>query len=153
MIFVAFGNSPKQFIRLAKAVDLLAKKSNEEFFVQTGFTQYEYKHAKVTNFLTQEEFTNCLKRCQVAILQGGWGGIAEASILGCKIVAVPRIIGEEHYHDQIQLVKALENNGVLLGCYNIAELPVLLEKAKTWRFKQIKKGDAGKVINDFIQHL
>ena len=150
MIFVAFGNSPKQFTRLANAVDALAQVANEKIIVQTGYTKYGYKYAHATEFLTQESFIKHLTSCDVAILQGGWGGIAEASLLGCRIVAVPRIKGIEHYHDQIQLIEALESQGVLLGCYDIEELPKIVEKAKTYNFQPIKKGDAGKVINEFI---
>ena len=150
MIFVAFGNSPKQFERLASAVDNLAKNTTEEVFVQTGYTRYNYKYVRAYEFLTQESFINHLTSCDVAILQGGWGGIAEASLLGCHIVAVPRIKGIEHYHDQIQLIEALESQGVLLGCYDIEELPKIVEKAKTYNFQPINKGDAGKVINEFI---
>lgn len=153
MIFVAFGNSPKQFQRLASAVDILAKSTDDIIIVQTGYTNYDYKYAYAEKFLTQELFIEYLKSCDVAILQGGWGGIAEASMLECRIVAVPRIKGIEHYHDQIQLIKALESQGVLLGCYNIEELPTIVEKAKTYNFRPIKKGDAGKIINEFLNHF
>ena len=153
MIFVAFGNSPKQFERLAKAVDIRAKSIDDDVFVQTGYTKYDYKYAHATEFLTQESFINNLTSCDVAILQGGWGGIAEASLLGARIVAVPRIKGIEHYHDQIQLIKALESQGVLLGCYDTEELQDIVKKANTYNFQPIKKGDAGEVINDFIRNL
>lgn len=153
MIFVAFGNSPKQFERLANAVDILANSIDEEIIVQTGYTKYDYKYAHATQFLTQELFIKNLTSCDVAILQGGWGGIAEASLLECRIVAVPRIKGVEHYHDQIQLIKALERQDVLLGCYDVEELPSIVEKARKYNFQPIKKGDAGEIINEFIKSL
>lgn len=150
MIFAAFGNSPKPFTRLARALDKLASELDEEIFVQTGHTQYEYTKAKSVTFLPQKEFQEKLKECQVAILQGGWGGIAEASSMGCRIVCVPRIEGIEHYHDQTQLVRALEKEGILTGCYDISELSGLVSEAKDRVFTKIKTGDASDVINSFI---
>lgn len=150
MIFAAFGNSPRPFTRLARALDKLASELGEEIFVQTGHTQYEYTKAKSVTFLPQKEFQKKLKESQVAILQGGWGGIAEASALGCRIVCVPRIEGIEHYHDQTQLVRVLEKEGILLGCYDISELPKLVSVALNQEFTKIKTGDASDVINSFI---
>lgn len=81
------------------------------------------------------------------------GGVAEASQLGCRIVAVPRIKGIEHYHDQSQLVRALESQKVVLGCYDIEELPALIKKAHDFDFKPIVKGDASDIINCFIASI
>lgn len=150
MIFASLGNSPRPFTRLAKALDQLAAQLDEKVFVQTGHTDYQYTKAVARKFLSHDEFKEKLRECSVAILQGGWGAIAEASKLGCKIVCVPRIEGEEHYHDQSQLVRALEQEGGVIGCYNIAELPRLVESAKENVFKRIVTGDASKVINRFI---
>lgn len=150
MIFASFGNSPRPFIRLARAIDQLATELDENVIVQTGHTDYAYTHAVATKFLTREEIKEKLRECDVAILQGGWGTIAEASELGCRIVCVPRIKGEEHYHDQSQLVQAMERKGVLIGCYDIARLPVLVQSAKVKVFNQIETGDASRVINSYI---
>lgn len=150
MIFAAFGNSPKQFTRLAEAIDQIAKESDEQFFIQTGHTDYPYKNVRYKKFLNQDEFLNMLQSCSVAILQGGWGAIAEASALGCRIIAVPRIMGIEHFHDQSQLVKALESQNVLIGCYDIKDLKELISVAKDHEFRRISKGNASKQIIEFI---
>lgn len=153
MIFVSFGNSPKPFDRLAQAVDNMAKELDEEVIVQNGFTQYIFKHCKSFTFISQSDYKTYLRRCSIAILQGGWGGVSEASDLGCKVVAVPRIKGFEHYHDQEQLIRKLEEEGVCLGCYDTDELLSVVIKARTYSFKPILRGDASKVINDFISSL
>ena len=79
MIFVAFGNSPKPFKRLAEAVDGLAEKLEEEVIVQNGYTHYSFKYCKCIPFVNQFDYKKYLKNCSVAILQGGWGGVSEAS--------------------------------------------------------------------------
>ena len=68
-------------------------------------------------------------------------------------MAVPRIKGVEHYHDQVQLIKALEEQDVLLGCYDISLLPEIIKKARTFKFKPIVRGDASALINDFIASI
>ena len=153
MIFVEFGNSPCPFPRLAAAIEKLAGDTGEEIIAQSGCTDFEFKHVKAVPFMSQDVFKYHLSSCDIAVLQGGWGGVAEASCLGCRIVAVPRIKGVEHYHDQVQLIKALEEQDVLLGCYDISLLPEIIKKARTFKFKPIVRGDASALINDFIASI
>lgn len=153
MIFASFGNSPVQFHRMAKAIDMYAAESGEKVIVQCGKTEYNFKYCIVYPFMDKDTFINYLKDCEVAILQGGWGSMSEASDLGVKMVVLPRIKGIEHHHDQEQLVKALEKEGIVLGCYDVRDLKQLIEKAKTYEYKPIKRGDASKIINDFLNSL
>ena len=155
MIFVCFGNVPAYltFMRMAKAVDALAASTDEEVFVQSGNAVYEFRHARAVPFLCHEEMTRKMQESSVVIVHGGWGSISEASDLGCKIVAMPRIKGKEHNHDQWQLVKALEHANVLFCCENEKDLPALVEQARTHQFSPIQYGDASKVINEFISSL
>lgn len=153
MIFVSFGNSPRPFNRLAEAVDRMAEKLHEDVIVQNGYTDYPFKYCKCIPFMDQKAYTSHLRGCSTAILQGGWGGVSEASDMGCKVIAVPRRKGDEHYHDQEQLIRRLEEDGVCLGCYDTATLVDLVDKAKTYPFKPIKRGNASKAINDFIASL
>ena len=153
MIFASFGNSPVPFLRMAEAIDKYGQTSGEQIIVQNGLTEYEFKHCTAQAFMDKETFISYLKSCDVAILQGGWGGISEASEMGVRIVVIPRINGVEHHHDQEQLVRALEAEGVFLGCYDTKELPDIIEKAKSFDYKPIKRGDASKIINDFLNSL
>lgn len=153
MIFASFGNSPRPFVRLAKAIEMLAEHINEEVIVQNGYTEYPFKHCTAIQFLSQTDYISYLKKCSIAVLQGGWGGISEASDLGCKIVAVPRMKGIEHYHDQVQLIRALEKEGICLGCYDTDALIEIVDKARNYLFRPIARGNASKIINDFISLL
>lgn len=153
MIFVSFGNSPVPFPRMAEAVDKYAAESGEEVVVQSGKTEYDFKHCVVLSFMDKEAFITNLKNCEVAILQGGWGGMSEASDMGVRTVIIPRINGVEHHHDQEQLVRALEAEGIVLGCYDTNVLKELIEKAKTYEYKSIKRGKASRIIENFLNSL
>ena len=150
MIFVSFGNSPVPFIRMAEAVDKYASESSERIIVQCGKTKYNFKHCEVVPFMDKKTFRSHLCSCEIAILQGGWGSISEASDMGVRMIVIPRINGVEHYHDQVQLVQALEGERILLGCYDTAMLPHLIEKAKVYDYQSVVRGDASKIINEFL---
>ena len=151
MIFAAFGNAPHPFIRLAAALDEYAATICEEVIVQCGNTHFDFMHAKATDFFTQNEFQFHLKTASVVVLQGGWGGISEASDMSCKIVVVPRKNGIEHNHDQDQLVRKLEQMGVVLAVYDISELAASIDSAKSHQFKPIVRGNASKIISEKLK--
>ena len=153
MIFASFGNSPVPFPRMAAALDKYAEDSGENVIVQSGKTEYPFKHCVVFPFMDKRTFISYLKSCDVAVLQGGWGSISEASDMKVRMVIIPRINGCEHHHDQEQLVRALEADGILLGCYDTKELAPLIEKAKKYDYKPIRRGDASTLINDFITKI
>lgn len=150
MIFASFGNSPVAFLRMAEALEKLAQETEEEVIVQSGYTKYDYKVCHDVQFMDKNTFYDHLKKCTVAILQGGWGSISEASDMGVRIVAFPRRMGVEHHHDQFQLVRALDDLGICLGCYDETKLPELIEKAKTYQFLPIKRGSAAEIVNSFL---
>lgn len=152
MIFVSFGNSPKvhSFDRLAKAIDDYAFKSKEKIFVQSGHTSYHFLHCQSVAFLTHDEMHEKINNCTLLITHGGWGTISEALTMGKIVVAVPRLLGAEHFHDQSDLVRALEKSGYILGVYNIKDLPDVIEKAKTFSFKRLDRPSVNRIIIDKI---
>lgn len=153
MIFASFGNSPVPFVRMAEALEQMARGMEEEVIVQSGYTKFGYKACHNVQFMDKNTFYDHLRKCSVAILQGGWGSISEASGMGVKIIAFPRRKGIEHYHDQIQLVRALDNLGCLIGCYDEKQLPELVEKAQNFTPKQLPKGSAKEVLTEFFESL
>lgn len=154
MIFSSFGNVPAKlsFTRMAKAVDEFAKNSDEEVLVQIGNTVYDFKYANTVKFLTHDSMLDVMSHASILILSGGWGTISEASQLGKRIVAMPRR-ADEHNHPQEEVVRKLEEMGVVVACYDEKELPTMVEKARTYDFKPILRGSAAKVINDFLVQL
>ena len=151
MIFASFGNSPVPFVRMAEALEQMARGMEEEVIVQSGYTKFEYKVCHKVQFMDKNTFYDHLRKCSVAILQGGWGSISEASGMGVKIIAFPRRKGIEHYHDQIQLVRALDNLECLIGCYDEKQLPALVERARNFTPKQLPKGSAKEILNEFLE--
>ena len=142
MIFVSFGNPYEDFSRLARAIDEYAKITTEKVIVQQGFTNYDFKYVEHFDFCTKEEINNYTEKAEVLVLQGGWGSISDAIEKGKRIVAVPRIMGIEHNHDQIQLVKKLEQLHCLIGVYVIEDLANKIKLAKAFDFSPLKRGSA-----------
>lgn len=149
--FASLGTMNIAFNRMAKAVDEWAAITKEEVIVQTGYTDYPYKHAKAFKFCTKEQMKGYISRADILILQGGWGAISEAMELRKRIVVIPRYDKVEHIHDQFQLIRKLDTLGCVLGVFDERELAAKMEQAKTFEFKQIEKGNAQKLIEKKLQ--
>jgi len=147
MIFASLGTMDKAFDRMAKAVDDYAATIDDEVIVQTGYTDYPYQHAKAFKFCTKDEMQSYIARAELLILQGGWGAISEAMDLDKRIVVIPRHDKTEHIHDQFQLVRKLDKEGCVIGVFDEKDLPNAIEKAKTFSFKHLKKGNAERIIS------
>ena len=134
------------FERMARAVDVFAATIDEEVIVQTGYTHYIYKHAKSFGFCTKDEMQTYIDRASILILQGGWGAISEAMEKHKRIVVIPRYDKTEHIHDQFQLIRKLDSLGCVIGVFDERELPLAVEKARTYDFQQMPKGNAETLI-------
>ena len=146
MIFASLGTMDMPFVRMAKAVDEWAAMAGEEVIVQTGHTDYDYRHVKAFRFCTKEEMQCYISRADILLLQGGWGAISEAMEQGKRIVAMPRYDGTEHIHDQFQLIRKLDSIGCVVGVFDEKDLPAAIEKAKTFSFRHLAKGNAEAMI-------
>ena len=134
------------FTRMAKAVDEFASHCNEEVIVQTGYTDYDYKCAHAFKFCTMNEMQKYISEASILILQGGWGAISEAMELHKRIVVIPRHDRTEHIHDQYQLVEKLDSLGCVIAVQDEGYLAEAVERAKSFDFKQMKKGNAEEMI-------
>lgn len=151
MIFASIGTMDMPFERMAKAVDEFAATYGEEVIVQTGYTDYLYQHAKSFKFCAKDEMQRYISEASILILQGGWGAISEAMELHKKIVVIPRYDKTEHIHDQFQLIRKLDALGCVIGVFDEKDLPSAVERAKTFEFKQIKKGNAEILITEKLK--
>ena len=152
MIFVSLGTMDMPFERMAKAVDAFAATCREAVVVQTGYTDYDYCHAKAFSFCTKDEMQRYLSEASILILQGGWGAISEAMELHQRIVVIPRYDKTEHIHDQFQLVEKLDALGCVIAVLDEKDLPEAVEKARTFDFQQIKKGNAEDTIRRNLEN-
>lgn len=149
MIFASLGTMDMPFERMARAVDEFAATSSEPVIVQTGHTQYEYKHVQQSfSFCTKEEMQEYINSASLLILQGGWGAISEAMQLNKPIVVIPRYDKTEHIHDQFQLIRKLDSLGCVIGVFDERQLPDAVEKAKTYKFQKLPKGNAETMIRE-----
>lgn len=152
MILVTLGTHSQPFNRLAKGIDDYAAITDEQIIVQAGVADYKMVHVtKCFDYCPKDEMNGYMNEADLLVMQGGWGGMEEAIDLGKRIVAVPRIEGDEHIHNQEQLVRKLESLGCVVGCYDIKDLPVCIEKAKTYDFKPLKKGVATGIIAEALR--
>lgn len=151
MIFASLGTMDMPFTRMAKVVDDFASTTNEEVIVQTGHTDFDYKFAKPFTFCTKPEMQKYIKEASILILQGGWGAISEAMEVHKRIVVIPRHDITEHIHDQFQLIRKLDELGCVIGVFDEKELPRAIDKARTFDFKQIEKGNAESIIREKIK--
>ena len=151
MIFASLGTMDMPFYRMAKAVDEFAMQCDEKVVVQTGYTDYGYKHAHAFDFCTRDEMQKFISDANILILQGGWGAISEAMDLHKKIVVIPRHDITEHIHDQFQLVEKLDSLSCVIAVRDEKNLAEAVEKAKRFDFKQIKKGNAEVLIRAVLQ--
>lgn len=109
MIFCSLGTMDMPFERMAYAIDLFAATTDEEVIVQTGWTDYPYKHvSKSFKMCTKEEMEHYQEEASLLIMQGGWGSICESMEKGKRMVIIPRYDGTEHIHDQFQLIRKLD---------------------------------------------
>ena len=148
MIFASLGTMDMPFVRMARAVDLLATSTEEEVIVQTGWTDYEYKHAKAFKFCTKDEMQRYIGRASLLIMQGGWGAISEAMEKHKRMVIIPRYDKTEHIHDQFQMIRKLDELGCVIGVFDVKDLPQKIEEARTFDFKQLQKGNAEILIRE-----
>ncbi|MFA4046360.1 glycosyl transferase family 28 [Prevotella sp. PCHR] len=148
MIFASLGTMDMPFVRMAKAVDIMAAGTKEEVIVQTGWTSYEYKHAKAFKFCTKDEMQQYIDHASLLIMQGGWGAISEAMEKRKRMVIIPRHDKTEHIHDQFQLIRKLDELGCVVGCFDEKDLPACIEKARSFKFEQLDKGNAEILIRE-----
>ena len=151
MIFASLGTMDMPFVRMAKAVDNLAEKIDEEVIVQTGYTSYDYKHAKAFDFCTKDEMRSYISDASIIVLQGGWGTISEAIEMRKRIIVIPRYDKIEHIHDQIQLVEKLDELSCVIYAKDENDLPAYVAKARDFDFKQIAKGNAERLIRNKLE--
>lgn len=130
MIVVMVGTGPDSFDRLIRPLDELAGKHGWDVFVQLGHTRYEPEHCRYERFVERSALMHMIEDAELVITQGGYGGIRDALLFEKSIVAVPRYprLHEAPDH-QDEMVRAMEEQGYLIGVYDVAELEAAIARA------------------------
>ena len=153
MIFGVFGTAPIPFVRLASALDRAASELREPVVVQHGHTDFLFRCAQAHAFLGQVEMAAHIRDASVVVTHGGWGTISECLRAHKPVVAVPRLAGSEHNHDQDELVAVLERMNAVIAVRDCACLEDAIRRARTHVFSWPQRGEAHTTINNFLRKV
>lgn len=135
MVFVTVGNATQEFRRLLSAVDALAGEGffqHDSVFIQTGHSRsFHSQHCICTSFLSTDEFVQRMENADLIICHGGCTQL-QAIRLGKTPVVMPRRkIYDEHVNDhQMQLVRALAQDGLIVPAYEPENLAAAINEAR-----------------------
>ncbi|MEH6591221.1 MAG: glycosyltransferase [Halioglobus sp.] len=129
MIFAMTGTHEQQFDRLVKALDNL--KTDEPRIVQFGYSEYKPDNCEAYKFLEFEQVKSYMLDADVVITHSGTGSVMLALSLGKLPIVAPRYarLGEHVDDHQLQLVKTLEADGLVVPYYEGDSLEVRIQEA------------------------
>lgn len=157
IVFVTVGTDPQPFNRLLQAIDQLAQKGvfATAVFCQTGYSTYRPRFATAKAFLNFEEFEEKIQEAALVISHGGAGSIGTALQFRKKCIAIPRLkrFGEHANDHQVELVQALEKEGLILAAYNEEELGKKIERSKKWEIKRFSPTEKKSIalLEEFVK--
>lgn len=143
MIFVTVGTHEQPFNRLLKEVDRLKEQSiiKEDVFIQKGYSNYEPKHCKYQNFISNDEMNEKIQKARVVITHGGPASFMNVLKDGKIPIVVPR---QEKFDEHI-------NNHQLEFAVNVKEkgykiiIVENIDELKDWLFEDfLIKDNEGK---------
>ena len=116
MIFVTLGTHELEFTRLLEYLEKMEIK--EEVIIQCGNTKYNSKKYKIIPFLSQNEFSDIMEKCDLLICHGGVGSILSALKQNKKVIAVPRLSKYNEHNDdhQIEICDKFDRKGYIKSC-------------------------------------
>lgn len=141
MVFVTVGTQDKPFKRLLdlvqKAID---EKIIDDVIVQAGCTLYKSDNMKIYDLLSQDEYEEYIKKCDLLITHGGVGNILTGLKYNRKIIAVPRLaeLGEHTNNHQRQIVNKFAEEGYILKCDLNDDFNKVLNESKNFKPKEYK---------------
>ncbi|OLQ76115.1 hypothetical protein BIT28_19060 [Photobacterium proteolyticum] len=122
MILCLFGTNPYEFTRLASAIDKVAVDFSEEFFVQSGSTNYKFNNCQSVSFLSHDELLEKIKNSNLIICQGGYGSIIESIESNKPTIAIPRYPQlNESADEQCETVHYFYNENLIEACFDSLE--------------------------------
>jgi UDP-N-acetylglucosamine transferase subunit ALG13 len=154
MILVLLGTNPYPFERLASEMDRLAKAHNLDVFVQSGSTKYPFKYCEAVSFMPYAEIRRKISQCEMLIVQGGAGSIADGLSASQPMVVIPRDPKHGESQDcQADLVRRLEALGCVIGVYAIQDLWEKMNQAKQFHPVRPPANRIPNVIKNYLESL
>jgi len=147
MIFVAVGTT--DFDALIRKMDEIAPLLSEQVVMQIGNGQYIPKNGQYFRFAPSLE--PYYDSSTIVVSHGGLGITIEALERGKKLISVENAIC--HGAHQRELLSTLAEEGYLIWCQNLDELPEVLARARRHVFKRYVAPDCKihTVITEFLQ--
>jgi len=130
VIFVTVGVHKQGFDRLIRKMDEIAGAIDEDVIMQVGNTGYAPTNAQFFTFLNEyEKILELNRNARVVVCHGGAGTIITALNQGTPVIAVPRLqeYGEHINDHQLELVRALADEGAICAVYLIDDLDAAIE--------------------------
>lgn len=143
MIFVTVGTHEQPFNRLLEEIDNLVenKKIKEKIIAQIGYSTYSPKNFEYFKFTSFEKINSLINSASLIITHGGIASIFLALKKRKKVIAVPRMkkFNEHSDNHQVQIVRELEKQKMIIAVYDIKDLEKAIKKSRYFSFKYIRK--------------
>ncbi len=159
MIFVAVGTQKFPFDRLLIKLDELVALGDieEEVYAQIGNATYIPKNYKYERFMTKDDFTEKINRCNILVTHSGVATIIAGLQMKKPTVVIPRMerYGEHVDNHQFEIAKSFAELNYVLICEKEEELGSIISKAYTHQFSsyQSNRQNVINVIRQYIQSL
>lgn len=130
MIFVTLGTHHDPFPRL---IEGLAALDGQELVVQYGHNPAPANAAEAAEFMTFVEMEEHVARARIVVTHAGVGSILTCLRNGRTPLVVPRQrrFGEHVDDHQVELTRALAEQGKVIPVWDMAHLPELIATAPT----------------------
>ncbi len=145
MIFVTVGTT--EFDVLVQAADQLAA-AGEDVVIQIGNGLFEPVHAQWFRFASSLD--DYYVAAHVVVTHGGLGTVSEVLQRGLPLVGVSNPDRYDRHQDQI--LQAMEAEGHLVWCHDLADLPEAVQQAASSDLVpyQPPQSRIGAVIREFL---
>lgn len=158
MVFVTVGNARQGFSRLVSAVDALCGSGafgQEPVLVQRGHTGGgSLAHCRSVDFLPSDEFERHLSEASLVVCHGGTTQLS-AIRLGKVPIVMPRLkrFGEHINDHQVQLVRALAAEGLVVPAYEPGDLAGAITEARKRRGQPAPPFTMVELVAEALQQL
>jgi UDP-N-acetylglucosamine transferase subunit ALG13 len=128
VILVAIGTT--DFDALIQVMDRLSSSLADRIVMQIGRSKYVPEHGEYFRFIPS--LTPYFEQASLVVSHGGLGIVTEVLELGRPLVAVED--PQQPDRHQREILSVWEQEGHLIWCQDLEELPQAIEQAKTQRF-------------------
>lgn len=139
-LFVPLGTQKFPFERIITAMNKLVEDNKykaDEIVMQSAIYPITPKFTHFT-LIPNEDFKHYMSLAEVVVTHSGVNSIISSMEMGKPLVICPRLYeyGEHIDNHQMEIAKLMHEKYDVLICINMSELPDLIEKAKTHKYKK-----------------